>query len=105
MLEALKARSEGVLKSAKVSLARTALLLMKEPCAFVSEGAIVQSAADFSDGIEVTGWGDAQRVKLPLRIDGKLPEWPIAAGPLRHHEAVWREQSDLFSNKPEGSFL
>ncbi|WP_375264741.1 CoA transferase [Planktotalea sp.] len=105
VLEALKARSEGVLKSAKVSLARTALLLMKEPCAFVSEGAIVQSAADFSDGIEVTGWGDAQRVKLPLRNDGKLPEWPIAAGPLRRHEAVWREQSDLFSNKPEGSFL
>ena len=87
----MKARSEGVLKSAKVSLARTALLLMKEPCAFVSEGAIVQSTADFSDSVEATGWGDAHRVKPPLRIDGKLPAWPIAAGPLRRHEAVWCE--------------
>jgi crotonobetainyl-CoA:carnitine CoA-transferase CaiB-like acyl-CoA transferase len=89
VLESLRARSEGVLKSAKLSLARTARLLMQETCAFEREGAIEKNARDFSDRVEATGWGDAHRVTPPLKIDGKAPKWHIPAGPLRRHSAAW----------------
>jgi len=89
VLEALNARQKGVLRSAKVSLARTARLLMQELCAFETTGAIELGRDDFSDAVEATGWGDAHRVTPPLTVGDKAPNWRIPAGPLRRHDPVW----------------
>jgi hypothetical protein len=89
ILEALSARRKGRLKSAKVSLARVAHLLMANRCEWDTSGAIKQIPSDFNATVENTGWGPAHRVKAPLQINGVTPHWAIAAGPLRRHRAAW----------------
>ncbi|WP_085307395.1 CoA transferase [Planktotalea arctica] len=83
VLEALAQRRAGRVRSAKVSLARTAHLLMQHPCAQVESGAIVLAASDSSARIEATGWGDAHRIKVPLKVGGQGPVWALPARPLR----------------------
>ena len=87
VLQGLAARQQGRVTSARLSLARTAQSLMQQRCARETQGAIVKEAADFSDEIEQTGWGRAQRIKPPIRVNGKPPVWRIGAGPLRRDEA------------------
>ena len=89
VLEALHSRRMGKLRSARLSLARTALCLMDLPGVYDPEDAIAQTSGDFSAEIEMTGWGPAHRIKPPLRVAGRSPEWTIAAGPLRRDEACW----------------
>lgn len=83
VLQALADRGAGRVRSARVSLARTAHLLMQHPCARLEQGAIVQHAQDFAEAVEATGWGAAQRVQAPLRVARMWPQWVIPARPLR----------------------
>ncbi len=90
ILEALSKRADGQLRSAKVSLARTAHSLMQHRCARETVGAIVQQPSDFDARVEATGWGPAHRVKAPVVVAGQKMQWPIGAGPLRRHAARWQ---------------
>ncbi len=87
VLEALHARSLGHMKAARVSLARVAHTLMQHRCALETSGAIVKSDDDFGTSVEQTGWGPAHRIAAPLRVGGDMPNWNIAAGPLRRDDA------------------
>lgn len=90
VLEGLARRSRGEVVSAKVSLARTAHLLMQHRSAFENDGAIALGAADFGAVAEQTSWGAAHRVQAPLQIGGRAPEWREPAGYLRRHAAQWQ---------------
>ncbi|MEM8577481.1 MAG: CoA transferase [Pseudomonadota bacterium] len=79
-LRALRVRAQsGRILSARLSLARTAHLLMSAG-AHPFEGAAIALPFDVP---EETGWGPAKRIRFPLQIDGAGPVWPHAAGPLR----------------------
>ncbi|MGH1579154.1 CoA transferase [Planktotalea sp.] len=83
VLEALKARAEGQVRSAKLSLARTAHTLMAHRTAYELDGAIETAPDDFGVHVEQTGWGPAHRIKAPVSVCGAAPVWPVGAGPLR----------------------
>ncbi|MGB7317999.1 MAG: CoA transferase [Planktotalea sp.] len=89
VLEALAARAQGRIKSARVSLARTAHLVMQHRCALERTGAIASAAGDFGEVLEQTGWGPAHRIKAPLQVMGAGPRWSVGAGPLRRDPAAF----------------
>lgn len=89
VLEALKQRSKGRIRSAKLSLARTAYCLMQHRCSFETEGAITRTPSDFAQAVEQTSWGPAHRVKAPIKVLGKDPRYVIGAGQLRRHAVEW----------------
>ena len=87
-LRALKARAEGRLLSARLSLARTGEAL----CALAGDPeapGLAPGAADWSPTLEETGWGPARRLRPPVRVGALTPSWPLPAGPLRRHAAAW----------------
>jgi len=80
-------RDRGEVVSARMSLARTAQLL-------VSAGPTdrLEDLAPIEDGdlvSEATGWGPARRVQFPVVIGGRQPRWPHPARPLRTDPAGW----------------
>lgn len=90
VLRALRVRqASGRLLSARLSLARTAALLVaggvREPAAPLDP----ETEADLAPQPEATGWGPARRVMFPLHLDGQPPVWPHPAGPLRRDTAAW----------------
>jgi len=81
----------GVLTEAKLSLAKTAELLIASmeikaprPQQFLEE-----SPEDISAVIERTFWGQAQRLKPPLIVQGCPWEWSCPAGRLGDAEPKW----------------
>lgn len=90
-LRALRLRNDqGRIMSARLSLARTAALLMS-PGARAFEGQDIDvMEADLATEPEQTGWGPARRVAFPVRVEGQEPTWRYSAGPLRVDPAVWR---------------
>jgi crotonobetainyl-CoA:carnitine CoA-transferase CaiB-like acyl-CoA transferase len=90
LLRALRIRNlSGRVIRARLSLARTAALLvsggMQDPIADIEP----ETAADLAPGIENTGWGPARRIAAPITIDGTAPAWPHPSGPLHRHVAEW----------------
>ena len=91
VLRALRLRAEtGAIRSARLSLARTAALLMQAGAGAMTDGGVAQSPDDLAPGIEATGWGPARRLRFPVTIGGTAPEWRHPAGPLRVDSPVWR---------------
>jgi len=92
-LQALDARTHGVVKSAKTSLARVATLLQTTQRDERGAGLSAETSADIAPAIERTAWGDAQRVRWPIQIAttaGPIDaHWPTAAGKLRSSPAAW----------------
>ena len=89
-LRALRVRNHsGQISRARLSLARTAALLVDAgPRGF--EGAHIEKRdADFNPVSETTSWGAAQRVRFPVEVDGQPPNWAYPAGFLRRHPAIW----------------
>ncbi|MCW8275440.1 CoA transferase [Pseudomonas sp. PCH199] len=80
--------SSGQSGSARLSLARTAKLLIEngpgteEPLRAEDEG-------DQGILIEQTPWGPAHRLQVPLKITGTPLQWAIAASELGSHRAQW----------------
>lgn len=80
-------RSDGKPRSARLSLARTARLLMAAGLreaipASPDPGPVARVA-------ETTHWGPALRVRFPVTLDGRGPIWRLPAGPFRSSAALW----------------
>lgn len=92
-LRALGHRAKsGQILSARLSLARTAHLLISAGPQSPAPGLTPESDADLAPGIEATAWGPARRVAFPVSFGGGGPTWPYPAGPLRTSPPRWRDQ-------------
>ena len=90
VLHALTAnRSDGVVQSARLSLARTAHLLSVSKRGGLGPGIAAEAAADLDPRIEDTGWGPARRPRWPVAIEGLTPAWPHPARGLGWSGPVW----------------
>ncbi len=90
VLRAIRIRNEtGRILSARLSLARTALLLMSEPAQDFRGKDIEKTAEDLSAITEMTSWGPAQRLHFPILMDDAKPKWPFPAGQLRLDQPEW----------------
>ena len=89
-VRALRLRqTTGNVLSARLSLARTAALLISAGATGQTGSKVSERAEDLSQHIEQTGWGPANRVAFPARLVGHGPTWTLASGPLRSHSAQW----------------
>jgi crotonobetainyl-CoA:carnitine CoA-transferase CaiB-like acyl-CoA transferase len=89
VLEALRRRSLGEVCDARVSLARTALLLMKQVSSPMSQGTIQAAPGDFLDTAERTTWGPIKRMRSPVTFSQVPMQWGRPAGALRRDLAAW----------------
>jgi crotonobetainyl-CoA:carnitine CoA-transferase CaiB-like acyl-CoA transferase len=91
VLRALRMRREpGRVLSARLSLARTAALLTSAGVRSFSGHRPDESAEDLAPETEATTWGPAQRLRFPVRIEGRAPLWPWPAGLLRVDPPQWQ---------------
>ena len=95
-LRALRVRGkEGRVMRARLSLARTAALLVSGGIREAGEPLGAETADDLAPEIEMTDWGPARRLAHPVRladpigVGGRGPAWPHPAGPLRRHAPAW----------------
>ncbi|VVO83303.1 Formyl-CoA:oxalate CoA-transferase [Pseudomonas fluorescens] len=80
--------SSGRSGSARLSLARTAKLLV-EAGAGTEEPLRAEEEGDQGLLVEQTPWGPAHRLQVPLRITGTPLQWAIPAGELGSHRPLW----------------
>ncbi len=80
----------GRASSARLSLARTAGLLMSAPLQKVTGTLDGATEPDFQTTSEITDWGPARRLKFPFALPGISPAWKVPAGELRIHSPQWR---------------
>ena len=91
-IHALNCRdTNGAIYSARLSLARTAHLLMSqvsdpERASFANE-----TDSDIDGLIESTEWGEARRIRFPLSMSGMPAKWNYPAGSLHASEAKWSD--------------
>jgi crotonobetainyl-CoA:carnitine CoA-transferase CaiB-like acyl-CoA transferase len=91
VLRALRLRQQtGQVMSARLSLARTAALLVSHPVGNAATVSARETDADYAPDIEMTGWGPARRIKFPVSLEGKDACWNYPAGHLRRYSAEWR---------------
>lgn len=81
----------GIVTSARLSLARTAAMLIPTHSSKKSEAMSPETAADLAPAIEKSAWGDAQRIRFPLKVEGIDAKWPHPAGKLRTAEPAWQQ--------------
>ncbi len=74
---------------ARLSLARTAALLMAHPQTQAGTLAKAPEAVDFASSLEATPWGPAHRLRPPLQIDGTPMHWPHGASALGSAAPGW----------------
>jgi len=74
---------------ARLSLARTAKMLIDAGTSGAENQLAAETAADLSPEIEATDWGQAQRLNSPIAIDGTPMRWESPARKLGSSEARW----------------
>ena len=79
----------GQIRSARLSLARTALLLTSEGSEEFQGEVVADQPEDWVPSLEQTDWGPAQRLQFPVQVDGVGPEWRYRAGLLRVDAPIW----------------
>ena len=90
VLRAMCIRNEtGRVLTARLSLARTATLLMSDSAREFTGASIAETSEDLSAAKEITSWGPARRLRFPVLVDGKQPRWQIPAGKLRRDPPAW----------------
>ncbi|MEC7257472.1 MAG: CoA transferase, partial [Pseudomonadota bacterium] len=90
VLRALRLRAQtGAGWSARLSLARTAALLTSGGAGDFTGGDLRETPEDLAPEIEQTAWGPARRLRFPVTLSGKGPDWRIPAGHLRVDPAQW----------------
>ncbi|HKV53167.1 MAG TPA: CoA transferase [Candidatus Binataceae bacterium] len=75
---------------ARLSLARTAKLLVEAGAGHTAEALAPETSADSSSTIENTDWGAAQRLNPPIMIAGTPIRWDYPASKLGSAEPGWR---------------
>lgn len=92
VLHALRLRrTQGVVLSARLSLARTARLLAGTARPRKAGTWPAPLAGDLARMVEETAWGPARRVRFPLQIEGIVPVWRHPAGDLRSTPPRWAQ--------------
>ena len=81
--------SNGHCSSARLSLARTAKLLLEHGQVNTQEPLRAEDAGDQGMLVEQTTWGPAHRLQVPLKMTGTPLQWTIPAGELGSHRAQW----------------
>lgn len=81
--------STGRILSARLSLARVALLLTGSMRTEITGGLKDETPDDLDPQVEETQWGRARRIRFPLRIAGIDHAWDHPAGALRTSPAHW----------------
>ena len=78
--------------SARLSLARTAALLMAHPghAGGQSLALVPAGADDYAPQLEQTSWGPARRLRPPVTIDGAPMAWDTGASDLGSATPQWR---------------
>lgn len=76
--------------SARLSLARTAALLMAHPHHAGGQPLAPAAASDYASQLEHTAWGPARRLRPPVAIDGAAMGWDTGASDLGAFPAQWR---------------
>jgi len=90
VLRALAQRQRhGVGTRARLSLARSAALLLDAPPPEPREAHAPACEADLDAGVEATAWGPARRIRAPWTIEGVHTYWELPASPLGSAEASW----------------
>jgi CoA-transferase family III len=74
---------------ARLSLARTAKMLVDAGAGSGENPLAAETVADLSPEIEATDWGQAQRLNSPIAIDGTPMRWESPARKLGSSEARW----------------
>ena len=75
--------------TARLSLARTAAILIDRKRQVKSDVLPEETTRDVSSELEKTGWGDAKRIKFPLSIEGVTHGFDYPAGELRSAAPSW----------------
>ena len=75
--------------SARLSLARSAALLVEGPQGDPHRSFAPAGAADHDPLPEATGWGAAHRLRSPVLIAGHPLTWAVPAGPLGRDPPAW----------------
>jgi hypothetical protein len=81
---------QGKGTEARLSLARTAKMLIDAGIGDAAEPLAAERPADLSAAIEATDWGQALRVNSPITIDGTQMRWDYPAHKLGSAEPRWR---------------
>lgn len=90
VLRAIRIRNEsGRVLAARLSLARTAALLVSAGARDFSGSDVEGAPSDLPEAPEMTRWGPARRLRFPILLDGAGPEWPHPAGELRTDPPSW----------------
>ena len=75
--------------SARLSLARTAKLLVEAGQVPEQPGLRAEEAGDQGVVVEQTAWGQAHRLLAPVTISGTPLQWDLPAGELGSHRPQW----------------
>ncbi|WP_248802616.1 CoA transferase [Pseudomonas sp. MWU13-2100] len=90
---AIRALSErlhsGLGGSARLSLARTAKLLVEQGAVNGTEALLPIGVQDWNPLLEQTSWGPAQRLRSPLKVGAMPLQWACAATKLGAHPPQW----------------
>jgi crotonobetainyl-CoA:carnitine CoA-transferase CaiB-like acyl-CoA transferase len=90
VLRGLSARlTDGLALRARLSLARTAKLLMEHRSDPTSEELPGNSSAELCDDIEPTPWGPAQRLRPPAMVENAPMRWDRPAAELGSGAPRW----------------
>lgn len=81
--------SHGHGSSTRLSLARTAKLLVEQGQVGMQEPLRAEDSEDQGLLVEQTSWGPAYRLQVPLKITGTPLQWSIPAGELGAHRPQW----------------
>jgi hypothetical protein len=84
----------GAIYSARLSLARTACLLMTQSSDPKSTEFLGETEQDIDPSIEATEWGDARRIRFPLNIKSMPAKWSSPAVSLHSSAPKWPLISD-----------
>ncbi len=77
-------------RDARLSLARTAQVLLEHPATSDQLPALASLAeSDFSEDLETTPWGPAKRLRPAISVEGAPMFWDRPACKLGSSEAVW----------------
>ncbi|TRX73933.1 CoA transferase [Pseudomonas mangiferae] len=84
-----KRREDGLGASARLSLARTARLLVERSAPAGAVSLAEETEADLDPAVERGAWGEARRLASPLRVGDRSLHWSLPACPLGSHPAAW----------------